>query len=1029
VLNFKRIFLNLKQVFGILVFLLLFLVFPATVSAETYYVDATGGSDSDAGTSTDQAWQTITKVNSVSFLSGDSILFKRGETWTGTQLTGQSGVTYADYGSGNKPIIDGNNAINYAFYAESTDGITLQNLDLRNGLSSSTSFKTSTNIEVIDADMSGAGNDNLLIWNNSSNVTISGGKYYNAVAGGGHSGIEIADGGSGFTIDGVESYNNPIGITVHNHPATDFPDNVTIKNCSVYSNTTNGIQLGEDGAAGSKTITIQDCSVYDNTTNGVAVTSISGNYLEGNITIKDVVAYGNVQRNFDITGDDVTLFRITSHKGGVSTNKGIRILNSLRTTIYNITSYHSAYTGFDTLLIDGARTDDTTLKNNILAGGDTGVYPITITAATDPTNKTWDIDYNLYVLPQPTFLRWKWNDIAYSFTNWKTQSGQDSHSQTTTDALFTDLGANDYTLQPASLAINTGIDVGLTYSGSAPDLGAYEFVSPSTPSSLVQYDSDGSTSMAVGEGTDNTSVVLKFTMSSSNSSDSLTPQVEVREVGIAFSNSVTHSGDAVAFSGSGVTGSVTVSGLSLGKTYHWQARSSNSVGQSSWVSFGSNSEVSSDFRTDISNPTSPSLLSPTGYTKDNTRPTLIFKKATDVISEVSSYTATLDSGKNKSYFISGVPATGNGLISYTWKDDNNVRVEFFNENDSDSANDEIRVYFKGLDNNELAEGKHTWTIKAHDLVSNSTSQSADILLDRTSPFISELAIADVSIAISGVFYNLSTTNRTPSFSGLATDIYQGSTVTNNNGTKDTFDKVSSGPKTITLTIKRLDGEEYKDYLSKDYPLSDITDFANDKKTARFYATTPFPLVDGKYKVQLTIKDDAGNTHKQPDFYLSLNSDQTNIIQTLLTGHNLETDVVKQEITPAGKENEQEIQEESYEVKIKVVDKENSPVKGAKVTIHSKVQTATTDENGVARFFNVESGDHRVLIAYDNYEGEQKISLTGGVKEFSLTIQVQEASLFSTNLERFVIVILGIIILGLIVSVYRARKSKKVKSVF
>lgn len=79
---------------------------------EKYFIDATGGSDSDDGRSPGTAWQTIAKVNSESFNAGDRILFKRGETWSGTKLTindsGEAGnnIVLSDYGSGAAPIIE-----------------------------------------------------------------------------------------------------------------------------------------------------------------------------------------------------------------------------------------------------------------------------------------------------------------------------------------------------------------------------------------------------------------------------------------------------------------------------------------------------------------------------------------------------------------------------------------------------------------------------------------------------------------------------------------------------------------------------------------------------------------------------------------------------------------------------------------------------------------------------------------------------------------------------------------------------------
>lgn len=67
--------------------------------AETYYVDATHGSDANAGTSENAAWQTLDKVNSFAFQPGDTVRFKSGEVWRGS-LQCRSGVTYTRYGKG-----------------------------------------------------------------------------------------------------------------------------------------------------------------------------------------------------------------------------------------------------------------------------------------------------------------------------------------------------------------------------------------------------------------------------------------------------------------------------------------------------------------------------------------------------------------------------------------------------------------------------------------------------------------------------------------------------------------------------------------------------------------------------------------------------------------------------------------------------------------------------------------------------------------------------------------------------------------
>ena len=84
----------------------------AAVTGTTYYVSATEGNNANPGTSSDQAWKTLTKVNSSSFQPGDKILFKRGDIWRETLIIPSSGaentpITYDAYGSGSAPIISG----------------------------------------------------------------------------------------------------------------------------------------------------------------------------------------------------------------------------------------------------------------------------------------------------------------------------------------------------------------------------------------------------------------------------------------------------------------------------------------------------------------------------------------------------------------------------------------------------------------------------------------------------------------------------------------------------------------------------------------------------------------------------------------------------------------------------------------------------------------------------------------------------------------------------------------------------------
>ncbi len=83
----------------------------SVIPAPTFYVDATGGRDSNDGLTVASAWQTLDRVNSESVSPGSTVLFKRGEVWRG-QIKARSGTAqrstlYGAWGTGAKPMILG----------------------------------------------------------------------------------------------------------------------------------------------------------------------------------------------------------------------------------------------------------------------------------------------------------------------------------------------------------------------------------------------------------------------------------------------------------------------------------------------------------------------------------------------------------------------------------------------------------------------------------------------------------------------------------------------------------------------------------------------------------------------------------------------------------------------------------------------------------------------------------------------------------------------------------------------------------
>ena len=76
------------------------------VAATDYFVDSHAGDDSASGTSAENAWKTLDRVNHAKFEPGDVVRFRKDGIWRG-KLTCQSGeegkpIVYSDYKTGNE---------------------------------------------------------------------------------------------------------------------------------------------------------------------------------------------------------------------------------------------------------------------------------------------------------------------------------------------------------------------------------------------------------------------------------------------------------------------------------------------------------------------------------------------------------------------------------------------------------------------------------------------------------------------------------------------------------------------------------------------------------------------------------------------------------------------------------------------------------------------------------------------------------------------------------------------------------------
>ena len=76
----------------------------AAAGAAEYSVDAERGSDANDGLSAERAWRSLQKANAAKLAPGSTVRFRRGGEFRG-QLRTRPGVTYSNYGEGDKPIL------------------------------------------------------------------------------------------------------------------------------------------------------------------------------------------------------------------------------------------------------------------------------------------------------------------------------------------------------------------------------------------------------------------------------------------------------------------------------------------------------------------------------------------------------------------------------------------------------------------------------------------------------------------------------------------------------------------------------------------------------------------------------------------------------------------------------------------------------------------------------------------------------------------------------------------------------------
>ncbi len=390
--------------------LLLQLALPAlALASTTYYVDCSAGNDSNPGTSVSAAWSTVTKVNSVAYSPGDTILFKKGCTWTDAYLyTTSSGlagspITFGAYGSGAQPIFSGQT---YGLYVHSSyvtiDGLHFSHATTMGIISGNANI---TGVVVENSTVDYSTKSGIFLYGNApGSYTVGNFTFlHNIVANNGTTtddqGIYIDNSNNNILDGNTWDSNAGYGVQIQ-----DSSDNNTVR----YNYFHNNGFAGSWGGA---------LTIYNNQTSVYHLPT--GNQIYGNVSNGD--RYGLLV-------------------GGTTA--------TVNNTVVNNTFYGNQYG----LIIQSGITFGT-FKNNIVWSTNTA-YPLDVTGSVSS-------DYNIVGPAHSGFIQW--NGSSYdSLGTYSSATGNDSHSKAS-DPLFVNSSSANFTLQSTSPAIDAGVNAGTAY--------------------------------------------------------------------------------------------------------------------------------------------------------------------------------------------------------------------------------------------------------------------------------------------------------------------------------------------------------------------------------------------------------------------------------------------------------------------------------------------------------------------------------------------------------------------------------------
>jgi hypothetical protein len=243
--------------------------------ARTFYVDSQTGNDVAAGTSPDQSWKTLGRVNSAHFQPGDQVLLARNGTWFEQLTVPSSGaegspLTIASYGSGAKPMIDAQSTRNRGISIVGKSYVVVNDIGVQNSTSYAIEVFNSAHVSLTNCAIRNARKSAINVGGVSPDARIDGCTYSQDPQ---------------FSTDGsfANVFSTVEGATVSNNKIANFTGHIAIS----FMDVNNALAFGNEIDGGGIGIAINACTrnltggqIHDNVIRNVSTAQGDGEAIE-----------------------------------------------------------------------------------------------------------------------------------------------------------------------------------------------------------------------------------------------------------------------------------------------------------------------------------------------------------------------------------------------------------------------------------------------------------------------------------------------------------------------------------------------------------------------------------------------------------------------------------------------------------------------------------------------------------------------------------------------------------------------------